>query len=129
MRGVFEAGAGLVGDLVGGALDATGVGAIAGVPINVVSTAAVIHGSVTSVTGATNLGKDAANAISNNNSGNEPSGLKAKDAPEVTAGGQATDEHGNKLGPSGKPQVNETNSNTREGARNKSLNEGSTAVE
>jgi RHS repeat-associated protein len=58
-----------------------------------------------------------------------PGPVKAKDAPGVTAGGQATDEHGNKLGGSGKPQVHETESNTREGAKNKALNEGSGAVE
>ncbi|HEY3973976.1 MAG TPA: RHS repeat-associated core domain-containing protein [Candidatus Sulfotelmatobacter sp.] len=56
-------------------------------------------------------------------------GPKAADAPGVTAGGQATDVHGNKRGPSGKPQVNETNSNTREGARNRTLGQGSGAVE
>jgi hypothetical protein len=56
-------------------------------------------------------------------------GPKAADAPGVTAGGQATDAHGNKLGPSGKPQVNETNSNTREAARNRALGQGSGAVE
>jgi RHS repeat-associated protein len=57
------------------------------------------------------------------------SGPKADDAPGVTAGGQATDKYGNKLGPSGKPMVNKTTSNTREAARNKALNEGSGAVE
>lgn len=56
-------------------------------------------------------------------------GPKAADAPGVTAGGQATDKYGNKLGPSGKPQVNETNSNTREAARNRALGQGSGAVE
>jgi hypothetical protein len=34
-------------------------------------------------------------------------GPKAAEAPGVTAGGQATDKYGNKLGPSGKPQVNQ----------------------
>ncbi len=57
------------------------------------------------------------------------SGPRAASAPGVTAGGQATDLHGNKLGPSGKPQVNETESNTREAARNKALGGGNTAVE
>lgn len=57
------------------------------------------------------------------------SGPKAADAPGVTAGGQATDAYGNKLGPSGRPQVNETNSNTREAARNRALGQGSGAVE
>jgi len=57
------------------------------------------------------------------------SGPKAADAPGVTAGGQATDAHGNKLGPSGETQIDRTRSNTREGARNRALGEGSGAVE
>ena len=56
-------------------------------------------------------------------------GPKAATAPGVTAGGQATDEHGNRLGPSGKPQVNKTKSNTRKGAQDKALSEGSGTVE
>jgi len=56
-------------------------------------------------------------------------GPKAADAPGVTAGGQATDEHGNKLGPSGDKQIDKTRSNTREGANNRALNEGSRSVE
>lgn len=59
----------------------------------------------------------------------QQSGPKAADAPGVTAGGQATDAHGNKLGPSGETQVDRTRSNTREGARNRALGEGSGAVE
>jgi len=55
--------------------------------------------------------------------------VKASDAPGTSSSGQATDEHGNKLGPSGKPMIHETNSNTREGANNKALNEGSGTVE
>jgi RHS repeat-associated protein len=55
--------------------------------------------------------------------------VKAADAAGVSAGGQATDEHGTKLGPSGKPQVNTTKSNTREAANNKALDEGSRSVE
>ncbi|MDZ7640058.1 MAG: RHS repeat-associated core domain-containing protein [Bryobacterales bacterium] len=52
--------------------------------------------------------------------GTSPTGpVKAKDAPGVTAGGQATNKHGQKLGPSGRPQVNNVSSNTREAARNK----------
>jgi RHS repeat-associated protein len=54
---------------------------------------------------------------------------KAASAPGVTAGGQATDRYGNKLGPSGKEQINTTTTTTREGARNRALNEGSGAVE
>jgi RHS repeat-associated protein len=57
-----------------------------------------------------------------------PTGPKAATAPGVTAGGQATNEHGQKLGPSGKPQANNVNSNTREGAKNAG-NKGSGTVE
>ena len=60
---------------------------------------------------------------------NEQGPVKAKDAAGVNSGGQATDEHGNKLGPSGRPMVHETKSKTREDARNKALSEGSGAVE
>jgi RHS repeat-associated protein len=60
---------------------------------------------------------------------NANSGPKAGQAPGVTAGGQATDAHGNKLGPSGEAQVNKTKSNTREAARNKALNQGPRVVE
>jgi hypothetical protein len=58
-----------------------------------------------------------------------PPAQRLNNAAGVTSSGQATDEHGNKLGPSGKPQVNETSSTTREAARNNALNEGSGAVE
>jgi len=61
--------------------------------------------------------------------GKATTGPKAADAPGVSAGGQATDAHGNKVGPSGDVQVNKTKSTTREGARNKALGEGSGAVE
>jgi hypothetical protein len=59
---------------------------------------------------------------------NKSEGPKAADAPGVTAGGQATTEHGEKLGPSGKPQVNNVSNNTREGAKN-AANKGSGTVE
>jgi len=87
----------------------------------VVSGAAVLHGTATAAIATANLAKDANQTSSR--------GPKANDAPGVTAGGQATDKQGNKLGPSGKPQINETNSNTREGAGNRALNEGSGKVE
>jgi len=86
---------------------ATGVGIV--VPAAGVAVAA--HGAATAAIGSIHLA------------------VKAKDAAGVTAGGQATDKYGNKLGPSGEPQVNKTKSNTREAARNKALNEGSGATE
>ncbi len=56
-------------------------------------------------------------------------GPKAAKSAGVTAGGQATDEHGNKLGPSRKPQVNKTQSSSRKGADDKAKSEGSGSVE
>jgi len=85
--------------------------------MNVVGAAVAAKGAAEASTGFIHLAKSASQ------------GPKAADATGVTAGGQATDEHGNKLGPSGEKQVNKTQSNTREGARNKALNEGSGAVD
>ena len=59
----------------------------------------------------------------------QQSGPKAADAPGITAGGQATDKYGNKIGPSGQPQVDKTKSNTREEAGNRARGQGSGAVE
>jgi hypothetical protein len=44
-------------------------------------------------------------------------GPKAADAPGVTAGGQRTDKYGNKVGPSGKNQVNEVAHSGKKGAK------------
>jgi hypothetical protein len=90
-------------------LAATGVGAV--VPA---------AGAVVAVQGATTAAVAGGHLVA--------AAVKAKDAPGTTASGQATDKYGNKLGPSGEPQINKTNSNTREGARSKALNEGSNAV-
>ena len=56
-------------------------------------------------------------------------GPKAADAPGVTAGGQATDKYGNKLGPSGDPQVNQTHHSTEKGAKDAARQEGAGAPE
>ena len=114
VQGAAQVVLGTGGNIAGVALDATGVGAVVGVPVNVVSTAVTVEGAGAATMGAVNLMK--------------ASGPKAANAPGITAGGQATDEHGNKLGPSGEKQINSTSSNTREGANNKALNEGSSSV-
>jgi RHS repeat-associated protein len=67
--------------------------------------------------------------VSTSGAGKKGGGPKADDAAGVTAGGQATDKHGNKLTGSGQVQVNITRSNTREKAGNKALNQGSGKVE
>jgi RHS repeat-associated protein len=102
--------------LGGTGADSTGAGAIVGVPAQALGAAIAVQGGSEAIQGSSNLLKSAL-------------GPKAADAPGVTAGGQATDEHGNKLGPSNKPQLNETNSNTREATGNRALNEGPGKVE
>jgi RHS repeat-associated protein len=86
----------------------------------VVSEAEVLHGTATATIGTVNLAKDAQQTSSG--------GPKASDAPGVTAGGQATNEHGQKLGPSRKPQANNVSKNTRERANN-AANKGSGTIE
>jgi len=54
-------------------------------------------------------------------------GPKAADAAGVTAGGQATDRYGNKLGPSGDPQVNQPRHSTEKGAKDAARQEGDRA--
>jgi RHS repeat-associated protein len=56
-------------------------------------------------------------------------GPSGENSPGVSSSGHPTDQHGNKLGPSGKPMVNTTRSTTREAARNRALREGSRTVE
>ena len=71
---------------------------------------------------------NASNTNTQSGSATDKGPVKAKDAPGVTAGGQATNEHGQKLGPNGKPQVNNVNKNTREKAKN-AANKGSGTIE
>jgi hypothetical protein len=49
---------------------------------------------------------------------------KAATAPGVTAGGQATDVHGNKVGPSGKNQAHTIKNATKKGAKDAARNAG-----
>jgi len=90
-----------------------------------VSEALVAHGRVTTVIATANLVKDAAQTASSTKTEGP---VKAKDAPGVTAGGQATNKHGQKLAPSGRPQVNNVTKNTRERANN-AANKGSGTIE
>ena len=55
IQGATEFLAGTGGNIAGFTLDATGVGALVGVPANVVSTAVMIHGSAAAVEGVTHL--------------------------------------------------------------------------
>src|SRR5262249_27711584 len=112
-------------------LGTMGAGLIGEIPSGGTSTALVVGGGAAAITGeAIEVGAEVnavrvTVALAKATTG----GPKAKDASGVTSGGQATDEHGNKLGPSGEKQINKTTSKTREAARNKALKEGSGATE
>lgn len=64
LDGLALTGAGAAGELLGGGLDLTGVGAAVGVPVNVASTGAIVAGAGMTVYGATDL---AAHASGNHN--------------------------------------------------------------
>jgi RHS repeat-associated protein len=89
-------------------------------------TIAVIHDNWDSITSVFSKGdKPAPAAPSAPAAGDKAnSGPQANTAPGVTAGGQATDVHGNKIGPSGKPQVNEVDHSGKKGAKDAARNEG-----
>jgi hypothetical protein len=63
--GIGEVVAGAATEAAGIVLDATGIGAIVGVPLNVAGVAVVAHGSATTYNGASNLGKDISDLVQN----------------------------------------------------------------
>jgi hypothetical protein len=115
-----------------GEVGSGGAATLVAVPAGVASAAFAGDGAVTATKAVANLGLAAADAIKGaihapaESKATGP--VKAADAPGVTAGGQATNEHGQKLGPSGKPQANNVSKNTRERANN-AANKGSGTIE
>jgi RHS repeat-associated protein len=64
VTGTIETLAGTGGEVLGGALDLTGVGAAVGVPITVVSAGAIAHGATTGLISGVHLVQDASDATS-----------------------------------------------------------------
>lgn len=93
--GATETLAGAGGDVVGGALDLTGVGALAGVPINIVSTAAVVQGSAAAVEGSTHLAMGPASYTNAHASGKTYDG-KGDEARAKASGARVEKETGDK---------------------------------
>jgi hypothetical protein len=60
VQGLLEIGEGVGGEVGGVVLDATGVGALVGVPVNIVSAGLIVHGATTSVAGLSHLAMTAA---------------------------------------------------------------------
>jgi RHS repeat-associated protein len=65
VQGVVEVVGGAGGEVGGVALDATGVGAIVGVPVNVASAGLIVHGAATATVATGHLGAAAGEAIKN----------------------------------------------------------------
>jgi hypothetical protein len=57
--GLVEAGTGASGEAIGIALDATGVGAVVGVPVNVASAGLIAHGVTTAIVGTVHMSESA----------------------------------------------------------------------
>jgi RHS repeat-associated protein len=84
LGGVSEVILGAGGDVAGTGLDATGAGAVAGVPLQVASTAAVVHGAATAATGASNLGHDIHDAMQSSKTADKGSGSQNKPDTRAT---------------------------------------------
>lgn len=115
VQGAAEVITGGGGEVGGLALDATGVGALAGVPVGVVSAGVIAHGAATASEGFIHLAKAAGQ------------GPRADAAAGQTSSGQATDQYGHKLGPSGEPMVNKVDHPTVKSARDAARAEGKRA--
>jgi hypothetical protein len=110
------------GTALGGAsLAVAGSEFVATVPVG---TAIAVAGATEAAHGmmmmlkAVNGSKNQKNQVSDQNSN------KTNKPANQTYSGHAADEHGNKLGPSGKPQVNKVQHSTQKSAKNAARNEG-----
>jgi hypothetical protein len=86
IQGVGETLLGATGEVVGVALDATGVGAVVGVPINIASAGLIVHGSSAALQGGVHLAKSASESggsgsASGTQESSKPHGNTAGDQP------------------------------------------------
>jgi hypothetical protein len=94
LAGVLLTGVSATGDVGGALLDATGVGAIVGVPLNVVSTAGVLAGGTLALASAGDLASHAAgdDRVDPVQTGGGGSGAPSQD-PQLTPGTQESDDY------------------------------------
>jgi RHS repeat-associated protein len=90
--GALETALGSSGEALGVVLDATGVGAVLGVPLNVAAAGVIAHGATTAVISGVNLTVDAT----------APNPYGTKGAPDHQ---QTADEEAAKMGPNGQREV------------------------
>jgi hypothetical protein len=87
IQGVGETLLGATGEVVGVALDATGVGAVVGVPINIASAGLIVHGSSAALQGGVHLAKSASE------SGGSSSTAQQSPADKTHESGSYTNTH------------------------------------
>ncbi len=85
VQGLLEIGGGTGGEAGGIALDATGVGAVAGVPINVASAGLIAHGAGVGLTGLTHLAMSATQSGHSGDVSSQPSSSTTTSADATEA--------------------------------------------
>jgi RHS repeat-associated protein len=113
---------GLTVAAVAGTASLAVVDAPVSVPVAGVGLVVAEAGTATAAGGAILMANGTANASKGYNYGNEEK-ISSKPASQ-TSSGRATDQNGNKLGPSGKPQVNTVQHSTQKAAKDAARNEG-----
>lgn len=88
-------------------------------PTFVLGTGIAAHGTVMSGVAVSNFASQKGRVDENNESNSN-----ANKPDHQTSSGQATDQHGNKLGPSGKPQINKVKHSTQKSAKDAARSEG-----
>jgi len=116
LQGVFDAAVGDASSNLGVALE-TESGGTSSYVVGV-GKGAMIYGGLLTTAATLNFAsqKGRVTEEKTNNTSNKPA--------SQTSSGRATDQHGNKLGPSGKPQVNTVQHSTQKAAKDAARNEG-----
>jgi A nuclease of the HNH/ENDO VII superfamily with conserved LHH len=86
IQGVGETLLGATGEVAGLALDATGVGAIGGIPLNIASAGLMVHGGSTALQGGVHLAKDASESGGKKNYEPTPENLEKMKKGEAPVG-------------------------------------------
>jgi hypothetical protein len=107
VQGLTEIGVGAGGEVGGLALDATGVGAVAGVPANVVSAGVIAHGGLVTINSGKNLLEDARESTRHEaiNDAKRDAGVPTPQQPEKQENVPLTDQNGSRVVQDGKPQT------------------------
>jgi RHS repeat-associated protein len=115
------------GNLISGGtvISGTGVGAIVGVPAIAAGTTMVVGAATNGLAIITTSARKSNNSQqSSGNDNNNNTDKRFDKATGQSSSGHPTDQHGNKLGPSGKPMIHQINHSSRKKARDAARNAG-----